>query len=302
MSDKEINYAIDRDESERQAKTPWLVWALCAGLIASFGLLIWQNSNLGTARQEIASMSKEIEGLKQAVATSGGTVAERLAALRQEMETTKQEALQSSEVAKKAAISAANRQARAVASKVQTVQQQQDEQGKMIEARFNEMKSSSDQTVAKLTDISTEVGTVKTEVATNKSDIDKVASELRRTVGDLGVMSGLIATNSKELAALREIGERDYLEFRLPKNKELHRVGDVLVKVKKVDPKRNRYTMELVADDKKVEKKDRNINEPVQFYVLSKARQPYELVVNEVNKNQVVGYLAVPKLKLAARN
>jgi hypothetical protein len=114
-------------------------------------------------------------------------------------------------------------------------------------------------------------------------------------------MSGLIATNSKELSALRELGERDYIEFRVGRSKDLQRVGDINIRLKKADVKRNRFSLELVADDKRVEKKDRNINEPVQFYVLSKARQPYEMVVNEVRKDEIVGYLAVPKLKLAAR-
>jgi hypothetical protein len=78
-------------------------------------------------------------------------------------------------------------------------------------------------------------------------------------------------------------------------------VGDILVQLKKSDAKRNRFTLEIVADDKRVEKKDRTINEPVQFYVVSKARLPYELVVNEVRKDVVVGYLAAPKVKIPAR-
>ena len=67
---------------------------------------------------------------------------------------------------------------------------------------------------------------------------------------------------------------------------------------KKTDPKRNKYTVEVMADDKKTEKKDKNINEPVQFYT-AKARQPYELVVNQVGKDLIVGYLATPKETLS---
>jgi hypothetical protein len=117
----------------------------------------------------------------------------------------------------------------------------------------------------------------------------------------MGVMSGLIATNGRELQALRELGERDYYEFTLTKTNIPQKVGDIQVMVKKTDPKKNRFTLEILVEDKKVEKKDRNLNEPVQFYVASKARQPYELVVNEIRKSQVVGYLAVPKLKAARR-
>ena len=73
-----------------------------------------------------------------------------------------------------------------------------------------------------------------------------------------------------------------------------------MVLLKKADPKKNRYTIELTADDKVVEKKDRTINEPLQFLV-AKARQPYEIVVNDIKKDQIVGYLAIPKVQ-AARN
>jgi hypothetical protein len=75
-------------------------------------------------------------------------------------------------------------------------------------------------------------------------------------------------------------------------------VGDVTLLLKKTDPKKNKYTVEVMADDKVTEKKDKNINEPVQFYT-SKARQPYELVVNSVGKDLIVGYLATPKVEAA---
>jgi hypothetical protein len=110
------------------------------------------------------------------------------------------------------------------------------------------------------------------------------------------VQSGLIATNAKELAALKALGERNYYEFNLGKTKQPQKVGDVFIQLKRTDPKRNRYTIEILADDKKVEKKDKTVNEPVQFYT-SKARQPYEIVVNEVRKDVIVGYLATPKVQ-----
>ncbi len=141
---------------------------------------------------------------------------------------------------------------------------------------------------------------VKSEVAANKSELEKTIAELKRTNGDLGVQSGLIATNGKELAALKALGDRNYFEFNLTKTKEPRKVGDITMLLKKTDPKKNKYTIELVADDKRVEKKDKNLNEPVQFYV-AKARQPYEIVVNEVKKDQIIGYLTTPKVQ-ASRN
>ncbi|MBZ5625485.1 MAG: TonB family protein [Acidobacteriia bacterium] len=125
-------------------------------------------------------------------------------------------------------------------------------------------------------------------------------SELKRMRGDLGVMSGLIATNGKELAALKARGERNYFEFILGKAKAFLRVGDIALMLIKTDPKKNKYTVDVMADDKLTEKKDKNINEPVQFYT-SKAKQPYELVVNQVQKDWIVGYLSTPTEELAHR-
>jgi len=113
--------------------------------------------------------------------------------------------------------------------------------------------------------------------------------------GDLGVTSGYVATNGKELDALKRLGERNYFQFTLlRKDKQPKRVGDISLKLRTVDKKRNKYTVEVLADDKMVEKKDKGINEPLQFYV-AKSKLPYELVVNEVGKDQITGYLATPK-------
>ena len=110
------------------------------------------------------------------------------------------------------------------------------------------------------------------------------------------MQSGLIATNGKELAALRALGERNYTEFRLTKEKTPRKVGEIQIRLKSADAKKNRYTIEVIADDKLVEKKDKTVNEPVQF-ILSRATQPFEIVVNEVKKNMISGYLSAPKVQ-----
>ena len=147
-------------------------------------------------------------------------------------------------------------------------------------------------------EVSTEVSNVKTDVSNTKSELDKTIADLKSTRGDLGVQSGLIATNAGELAALKRLGERNFFDINLGKTKGPVRIGDILVQLKRADTKRNRYTVDVIADDKKVEKKDKGVNEPVQFYT-SKARQPYEMVINEVKKDLIVGYLATPKVQAA---
>lgn len=129
------------------------------------------------------------------------------------------------------------------------------------------------------------------------SDLENTGADVKRVAGDMIAVSGAVATNAKELAALKELGERNYFAFDLGKTKEPQKIGDLRIVLKKTDPKHNRYTVEVLADDKMVEKKDRTINEPVQLY-LSDSLQPYEIVINEVKKDKVSGYVASPKAKL----
>jgi chromosome segregation ATPase len=143
--------------------------------------------------------------------------------------------------------------------------------------------------------VSSEVSAVKTDVASTKSRLETTIASLGRVTGDMGVMSGLIATNGKEIDALRQLGDRNYTEFTIFKSNEPVRLADISVLLKNTDLKTNRYTIELQVGDHKVEKKDRTVNEPLQFYT-DGDRRPHELVVNVVGKDQIVGYLAIPKV------
>jgi chromosome segregation ATPase len=185
--------------------------------------------------------------------------------------------------------------------------QRLEDQQKSVTGELAQLKDETTTANSKITDVSTDVSnvkgdvtTVKQDVASTRTDLDQTSSDLKRAVGDMGVMSGLIATNAKDLGALRELGERNYFEFDLKKSAATQKIGDVTIALKKSDPKRNRYTVEVLADDKRVEKRDRTINEPVQLYV-SDSKQPYEIVVNKIGKDEIVGYLATPKMKLARR-
>jgi phage shock protein A len=156
-------------------------------------------------------------------------------------------------------------------------------------------KQSADTANTQVAAVSTDVGTVKTDLGNTKSQLETTIASLKRAQGDLDSHSSLIATNSTELKALRELGERNYAEFTITKSKQFTKVADIMVELKKADPKKHKFTISITADDATVEKKDRNINEPIQFYT-KKARQPYEIVVNDVRKDTIVGYLATPKV------
>ena len=142
--------------------------------------------------------------------------------------------------------------------------------------------------------VASEVGSVKTDVAATKSDLEVTKAKLERTIGDLGLQSGLIARTRDDLDILKHKGDRNYYEFSLQKGGHPVPISTISLQLKKTDAKKNRFTLSVLADDKTIEKKDRNVFEPLQFYT-GKDRLLYELVVNNVEKNKVSGYLATPK-------
>ena len=142
--------------------------------------------------------------------------------------------------------------------------------------------------------VKTDVGGVKTDVAKTQSDLASAVTQLQSMRGDMGQQSGLIARTHDDLELLKHRGDRNYYEFSLDKN-EKKPVGTVSLELKKTDAKKNKFTLIVYADDKKYEKKDRNVNEPLQFYS-GKDPALCEIVVNAINsKNQVAGYLSTPK-------
>jgi hypothetical protein len=139
-----------------------------------------------------------------------------------------------------------------------------------------------------------EVSKVSADVTDTKADLATTKGKLDHAIGDLNKHSELIATNRDELEALKHRGDKDYFEFTLNKGKDATRLSIVSLQLKKTDPKKSTFTLYVMADDKKIEKKDRTINEPLQFYT-GRDRSLFEVVVNTVDKNQVTGYLVTPK-------
>jgi hypothetical protein len=175
---------------------------------------------------------------------------------------------------------------------------QQQEAGARAAGEITSLKQATTSAQSNLTSVSTEMKQVRADVANTQGRLERTIADLKRTTGDMGLMSGLIATNAREMDALKQLGDRTYTEFTLYKRKDPIKLADVSVVLKKADVKSSRYTVELQVDDRKIEKKDRSANEPVQFYV-GGSRQPHELVVNQVGKDQIVGYLATPKASAA---
>lgn len=266
---------------------------LFGAVIALLASNVYLFLQLDKVRKEMdgvqASLEEKLTDVKQTSAASSQTSRRNLESMQEQLETARRQAAMAVGQAKVEA----DQKVTDMARRLQTEQQKAKEQlSTEITQKTAEVSAAAD---TKIGEVKTEVATVKTDVTNTKSELDKTISDLKSVRGDLGVQSGLIATNGTELQALKRLGERNYYEFNLGKTKQPQRIGDIMVQLKKTDQKKNRYTVEVTVDDKRIEKKDKTTNEPVQF-LTSKARQPYEFVVNEVKKDVIVGYLATPKV------
>jgi len=142
--------------------------------------------------------------------------------------------------------------------------------------------------------LKTDVGGAKASIVQTQTDLQETKSQLQREIGDQGVMSGLIARNQMELEELKHRGDRNYFEFTLHKGAQPTLLSTIKLQAKKVDDKHAKYTMVVSADDRNIEKKDKSLDEPVQFY---SGKDPvlFEIVVNNISKNEISGYLSTPK-------
>jgi hypothetical protein len=275
-------------------KTSILMGAVVA-LIAACGYLFYQ---LSEVRAQIAdtkeSLSAEIEKIHETSSVTVQTSKRNIESLEKSLAQSRAQAAALSGQAK----IEANKHADEIEAKLSKAQAEQGQKISAVSADVSQVKDVAAATSTKVGEVTNEVGTLKTDTATNKSAIEKTIADLKSARGDLGVQSGLIATNGKELLALKQLGERNYIEFKLAKVKKNvpQKVGDIQLVLESTEPKKNTFSLTIIADDKKVDKKNRTVNEPIQF-LLSKSVLPYELVVNDVKKDLVVGYLSVPKVQ-----
>jgi hypothetical protein len=181
-----------------------------------------------------------------------------------------------------------------LAARTDQLQHQQQIASATIAAQAAEEKKDVNAVAGEVGSVKTDVGGVKTDVAATKASLEATIAKLQGTIGDLGVQSGLIANTRSDLEALKHKGDRQYYEFTLLKGAKPQAYSTVALQLKKTDPKHGKYTLNVTADDKSIEKKDKNQSEPVQFYT-GRDHMLYELVVWTVDKNKITGYLSTPK-------
>jgi hypothetical protein len=255
-----------------------LLGAMAVALLLGLGGLIWSytlSTKLTTQQQELTEAKAQNAHLDAQLRETD----ERLNVATDELKTSlglTQKQLD----ARAQELGAREQRAEANAAKLATAQQQTAGQVAAV--------------TSGLTDVKTDVGGVKTDVAKTQSDLASAVTQLTSMKGDLSGHSSLIARNAEELEVLKHKGDRNYFEFTLSKG-EKKPVGTVSLELKKADAKKSKFTLVVFSDDKQYEKKDRNLNEPLQFYS-GKDPQLFEIVVNSVSaRNTVTGYLTTPK-------
>jgi len=182
-------------------------------------------------------------------------------------------------------------------SRAEAIRKEQVASGQKLAAQLTEVQKES---AEKIGAVATEVGGAKKDIEATKSDLEATKGKLERSLGDMNVMSGLIARNHDDLEDLKRRGDRNYYEFTLAKAKSPQRVGPIQMNLSKTDPKKSKYTLVVFADDRQIEKKDKTSGEPIQFYVGNSRNGVFEIVVFTVGKSQVTGYLSTPKDGAAA--
>lgn len=252
--------------------------AVSFAILAALGALIWAY----TLQNRLAAAEAKLQAAQQGSSLFSRQLAEADARMRANSANVDQQLTQAQQ----------DQQILTLRAQVLAARQKSDT------TRLEKTQAATEQKVgAVATDVSsvkTDVGSVKTDVAANKTDLADTKTILQRTIGDAGVMSGLIAHNHDELETLKHRGDRAYYEFTLHKNAPPTLLATIKLQLKKTNEKKSRFNMIVSSDDRDIEKKDKTVFEPVQFYT-GKSPVLYELVVNSIGHDVVSGYLSTPK-------
>ncbi len=267
MPEGEQSHAYQPEPQSNVGK--WILMALAAAYVGGSLFFIYNlHSKLGKVTQDQTANEKQIADLTkrmQSTEADSETLAQQVGLTKKEL-----------------------------ATRAAALQRQQQAASARLAAQAAEEKKDVSAVAGEVGNVKTDVGGVKTDVAATKASLEATIAKLQGTIGDLGVQSGLIANTRSDLEALKHRGDRQYYEFALRKGAKPQAFSTVALQLKKTDPKRGKYTLNVTADDKTIEKKDKNQSEPVQFYT-GREHMLYELVVWSVDKNKITGYLSTPK-------
>ncbi len=271
--------AVEYEEEEEHSSTGLMILLAGVALLLGAGALAWifflqsrvdrLETKLDQAQEQIGQESAEQADLRRQLRAATDAFGEKVGITQRQIE-----------------------------SRSEQILRQQDAATSRLAARMSQDAAATRQQVSSVSNavsnVQTDVGGVKQDVASTRQELTATEQQLHAAIGDMGVQSGLIAKNSEELDYLRHIGDRRYFEFTLRKGQAPQAVSTVKLQLRKADAKHSRYTLRIVSDDKRLEKKNRDLDEPLQFYS-GKPPMLFEVVVNQIGKNDVSGYLSAPK-------
>jgi biopolymer transport protein ExbD len=257
-------------ESSRPILPIVLLVVLVVYIIASLYMIFDMRGRLSALeaaqKSTTEALTKRQITTEQNVKASSEALAQRLGMTEQELQTRMQ--------ARTAELQQQQR-----ATEMRLAQQQKEQYGKVS---------------GDVANVRTELGGAKTDIAATRTDLESTKAKLDRAIGDLNGQSSLIARTRGDLEELRHRGDRNYYEFALQKGGHPTPVSTISLQLKKADAKKGKFTLNVIADDRTIEKKDRGVAEPLQFYT-GRDRLLYEIVIFTVEKNKVTGYLSTPK-------
>jgi len=127
----------------------------------------------------------------------------------------------------------------------------------------------------------------------NRTDLAGTRSDLANTRTEL---SGSIARNHDELVLLQKKGERNYYEFDIQKSKQFQHEGPVGIRLNKANTKHQYADLQLMVEDQNLSQKHVNLYQPAMFYKPD-SPQPVEVVINNISKDHIHGYVSAPKYR-----
>jgi hypothetical protein len=267
---------------QTSAMPRWVPLAIVALFVAIGGGGYWLHSQGKAAEEALRAELTETRTLADQLSNALEQTNQRLAQVSGQQQVTSQKlGLTQDELAR----------ARTLAQQIQKSQEEQASRAAQLNAQIGQVRQESE---TKFGQVTTDLTGAKTDIAANRKELEETKARLTTAMGDLGVQSGLIARTRDELDVLKRLGERNIYDFNIVKSKQPQRIGPIQMRLTNADVKKNKYTVLVTVDDRSVEKKDRTVAEPVQFLVRG-ARSPYEMVVMEVTKDRITGYLSTPK-------
>jgi uncharacterized phage infection (PIP) family protein YhgE len=148
-----------------------------------------------------------------------------------------------------------------------------------VDPRFNKMQTQLDAQ-------GKQIDAQGQEISDARSDLTNTRTEL----------TGSIARTHDELVVLEKKGERNYVEFDLGKSKQFKHEGPVGISLRKANDKKGYADLMLMVDDRNLQTKHVNLYQPSMFYEPD-SPQPIEIVINDISKDHIHGYVSAPKYR-----